>query len=103
MAFQDIRKQLEEPHYWYIVLTGRHAEPRTKAVLEAKGIITWLPLVPVRRQWGQILREIHTPVIPGCVFVYISDEERNVLQKSYRLLEPEAILQELPGMRPQNK
>ena len=85
MTSQDIKKQLKEPHFWNIVLTGQHAEPRTKAMLEAKGIITWLPLAPVRRQWGRILKEIHTPVIPRCVFVYISNEERNTLQKSYRL------------------
>ena len=74
MTSQDIKKQLKEPHFWNIVLTGQHAEPRTKAMLEAKGIITWLPLAPVRRQWGRILKEIHTPVIPRCVFVYISND-----------------------------
>lgn len=103
MTSQDIQKQLKEPHFWNIVLTGQHAEPRTKAMLEAKGIITWLPLAPVRRQWGRILKEIHTPVIPRCVFVYISNEERNTLQKSYRLLQPEVILQELPDRCNQNK
>ena len=103
MTSQDIKKQLKEPHFWNIVLTGQHAEPRTKAMLEAKGIITWLPLAPVRRQWGRILKEIHTPVIPRCVFVYISNEERNTLQKSYRLLQPEVILQELPDRCNQNK
>ena len=40
MTSQDIKKQLKEPHFWNIVLTGQHAEPRTKAMLEAKGIIT---------------------------------------------------------------
>ncbi len=92
-----------EPLFWNIVLTGQHAEPRTKAMLEAKGIITWLPLAPVRRRWRRILKEIHTPVIPRCVFVYISNEERNTLQKSYRLLQPEVILQELPDRCHQNK
>lgn len=91
MTSQDIKKQLKEPHFWNIVLTGQHAEPRTKATLEAKGIITWLPLAPVRRQWGRILKEIHT------------NEERNTLQKSYRLLQPEVILQELPDRCNQNK
>ena len=45
MTSQDIKKQLKEPHFWNIVLTGQHAEPRTKAMLEAKGIITWLHLL----------------------------------------------------------
>ena len=39
MTSQDIKKQLKEPHFWNIVLTGQHAEPRTKAMLEAKGFI----------------------------------------------------------------
>ena len=52
MTSQDIKKQLKEPHFWNIVLTGQHAEPRTKAMLEAKGIITWLPLAPVRLWHG---------------------------------------------------
>lgn len=103
MTFQYIIHHLDKPHSWFIVLTNPHAEPRTKATLEAKGIITWLPLAPVRRQWGRILKEIHTPVIPRCVFVYISNEERNTLQKSYRLLQPEVILQELPDRCNQNK
>ena len=33
MTSQDIKKQLKEPHFWNIVLTGQHAEPRTKAML----------------------------------------------------------------------
>ena len=36
MTSQDIKKQLKEPHFWNIVLTGQHAEPRTKAMLEAR-------------------------------------------------------------------
>lgn len=52
---------------------------------------------------GKDIKEIHTPVIPRCVFVYISNEERNTLQKSYRLLQPEIILQELPDLCNQNK
>ena len=69
MTSQDIKKQLKEPHFWNIVLTGQHAEPRTKAMLEAKGIITWLPLAPVRRQWGkkntpQSSRDVYSSIYP---------------------------------------
>ena len=45
MTSQDIKKQLKEPHFWNIVLTGQHAEPRIKAMLEAKGIITGFHLL----------------------------------------------------------
>ena len=27
MTSQDIKKQLKEPHFWNIVLTGQHAGP----------------------------------------------------------------------------
>lgn len=103
MTSQDIRKQLKEPHRWYAVLTGQRAEPRTKAMLEAEGIITWLPLASVRRQWGGTLKEIHIPIISRCVFVYISNEEKNALQKSYCLVQPEVIFQELPDRHYQNR
>ena len=91
MTSQDIKKQLKEPHFWNIVLTGQHAEPRTKAMLEAKGIITWLPLAPVRRQWGRILKEIHTPVITRCVFIYATDENIQGIQNEYTVLSPQTV------------
>ena len=91
MTSQDIKKQLKEPHFWNIVLTGQHAEPRTKAMLEAKGIITWLPLAPVRRQWGRILKEIHTPVIARCVFIYATDENIQGIQNEYTVLSPQTV------------
>ena len=69
MTSQDIKKQLKEPHFWNIVLTGQHAEPRTKAMLEAKGIITWLPLAPVRRQWGRILIGKHPQFFTSFDFI----------------------------------
>ncbi len=96
MTSQDIKKQLKEPHFWNIVLTGQHAEPRTKSNAGSKRYHNLASTCSGPRQWGRILKEIHTPVIPRCVFVYISNEERNTLQKSYRLLQPEVILQELP-------
>ena len=78
MTSQDIKKQLKEPHFWNIVLTGQHAEPRTKAMLEAKE-----ESMKTRNE--------------------LENEERNTLQKSYRLLQPEVILQELPDRCNQNK
>lgn len=72
MTSQDIKKQLKEPHFWNIVLTGQHAEPRTKAMLEAKGIITWLPLAPVRRPMGKdIKRNTHPGHPEMCIRLYI--------------------------------
>ena len=103
MTSQDIKKQLKEPHFWNIVLTGPHAELSIKKKLERQGFITYVPVTSVRRCWAGCIKEIHTPVIPRCVFVYISNEERNTLQKSYRLLQPEVILQELPDRCNQNK
>ena len=103
MTFQHIITHLGKPHSWYIVLTGPHAELSIKKKLERQGFITYVPVTSVRRCWAGCIKEIHTPVIPRCVFVYISNEERNTLQKSYRLLPPEVILQELPDRCNQNK
>lgn len=103
MTSQDIKKQLKEPHFWNIVLTGQHAEPRTKAMLEAKGIITWLPLAPVRRQWGRILKK-YTPRLSRDVYSSIYPMRKEIrCKKSYRLLQPEVILQKLPDRCNQNK
>ena len=48
MTSQDIKKQLKEPHFWNIVLTGQHAQPRTKKMLEEKETRTCLTYAPVR-------------------------------------------------------
>lgn len=86
MVFQSINEQLERTRSWYILLTGSRAELKTKARLEDKGIITYLPLASVRRQWGSKTKEIRIPVLARCVFIYASDEEIETLQNQAPIL-----------------
>ena len=37
MTSQDIKKQLKEPHFWNIVLTGQHADVYKRQVVKAIG------------------------------------------------------------------
>lgn len=83
MTFQQIKEQLDKTHTWYIILTGPCAELKTKARLEDIGIITYLPLASVKRQWGGKTKRIRIPAIARCVFIYASDEELQILQNGF--------------------
>ncbi|WP_300700774.1 UpxY family transcription antiterminator [Bacteroides sp.] len=83
MAFQQIKEQLDKTHTWYIILTGPCAELKTKARLEDIGMITYLPLASVKRQWGGKTKRIRIPAIARCVFIYASDEELQILQNGF--------------------
>ena len=91
MTFQYIINHLDEPHAWYIILTGPHAELDTKEKLERKGFIAYLPLVPVRRCWAGHIKEIHTPAMARCVWVYATDEEIKEIRKEYRVVSLETL------------
>lgn len=71
MTSQDIKKQLKEPHFWNIVLTGQHAEPRTKAMLEAKGIITASTCSGPASMGKDIKRNTHPGYPEMCIRLYI--------------------------------
>ena len=75
MTFQHIITHLGKPHSWYIVLTGPHAEPVTS----------------VRRCWAGCIKEIHTPVITRCVFIYATDENIQGIQNEYTVLSPQTV------------
>ena len=86
MAFKQIKEQLDKTHSWYIILTGPCAELKTKARLEDIGMITYLPLASVKRQWGGKTKKIRIPAIARCVFIYVSDEKLQTLQNGYPIL-----------------
>ncbi len=92
MAFQQIKEQLNKTHTWYIILTGPRAELRTKARLEDIGMIAYLPLASVKRQWNGKTKEIRIPAIARCVFIYASDEELHFLKNNYPILYLKDIL-----------
>lgn len=71
MTSQDIKKQLKEPHFWNIVLTGQHAEPRTKAMLEAKGINLASTCSGPASMGKDIKRNTHPGYPEMCIRLYI--------------------------------
>lgn len=89
MTFQYIINHLDKPRSWYIVWTGPHAELHTQNELEQKGIVTYVPSAPIRRRWAGRIKEIHIPLLPGCVFVYATDEEVQGMQKQYTVFTPQ--------------
>ncbi len=91
MTSQYIIDYLDKSHSWYVVLTGPHAELNTKKDLELKGFITYVPLNSVRRRWARHVKEIHTPAIARCVFVYATDEDIQRLQKQYITFTPQIL------------
>ena len=91
MTFQHIITHLGKPHSWYIVLTGPHAELSIKKKLERQGFITYVPVTSVRRCWAVCIKEIHTPVIARCVFIYATDENIQGIQNEYTVLSPQTV------------
>lgn len=91
MTTQDIKENLDKPRLWYIVLTKPHNEQKIKTTLEKQGLITYLPLTPVCRQWAGHTKEIHIPVVARCVFIYASNEEITTLQGQYPIFQSEVI------------
>lgn len=86
MIPQNIKERLNETRGWYIVLTAPHKEGKTKETLENKGIITYLPTLPVRRCWREKVREIQIPVINRCIFIYATDTEVEAMKETYPIL-----------------
>lgn len=91
MTPQYVVGYLNETRLWYIVLTGWHTELNAKVHLEQKGFITYLPQESVRRRWAGREKKIHIPVLPGCVFIYATEEEIQIVQKLYTVFHPSII------------
>lgn len=94
MNIKLIKEQLYKTRSWHIVLTGSCAELKTKARLEDIGLIAYLPLASVKRQWGDRIKRIRIPVIARCVFIYASDEEIQKLPKHVSVLRTEDVFRE---------
>jgi len=65
----------KKPYQWYAVYTKSRAEKKVYAELERKGIESYLPLKPERRQWSDRVKVIEEPLIRGYVFVRVSNKE----------------------------
>ena len=72
---ETARKIKENASCWYAVYTAPRAEKKVKEQLDKIGIDNYLPLQPVIRMWNNRKKKIFIPVVPGCLFVYISSEE----------------------------
>ncbi len=70
MTSQDMKKTAERTTFLEHCINWSAREPRTKATLEAKGIITWLPLARSASMGKDIKRNTH-PVIRMCIRLYI--------------------------------
>ena len=95
MKPEEIKETLSVSRSWHVVLTGQYTELKTKAKLEARGFIAWLPLASVRCQWKGEEKEIHTPRLPRCVFVYATAKEVCLLKKEYAVLTAEEFLESI--------
>ena len=72
---ETARKIKENASCWDAVYTAPRAEKKVKEQLDKIGIDNYLPLQPVIRMWNNRKKKIFIPVVPGCLFVYISSED----------------------------
>ena len=60
---------------WYAAYTDSRAEKKVYKELGSKGIECYLPLKTVKRQWSDRIKTIESPLIPGYIFVCVSNKE----------------------------
>ncbi|PJZ71046.1 transcription antiterminator [Leptospira perolatii] len=75
---------IESEKSWYAVYTLPRSEKKLAAQLEKKGIITFLPTIPIRRKWSDRMKTIEEPIFASYLFVRIdlNKEKIAVLQTS---------------------
>lgn len=66
---------IDKNYKWYPIYTHSRAEKKTKAELEKKKIITYLPLRKVEKQWSDRKKIVDEPLLKSYLFVYISLKE----------------------------
>lgn len=72
---EKTNKQIIENAAWYAVYTVGRAERRVKKQLEQAGYESYQPLQPLIRAWGNHQRKVMVPVVPGFIFVCLSEGE----------------------------
>jgi transcription antitermination factor NusG len=76
--------ELAQPYNWYAVYIKSRAEKKAKTELQGKKIECFLPVQRKLRQWSDRKKWVEMPLIPGYLFVRISNmEHTNVLQSNY--------------------
>lgn len=92
MTFEEIRK-IPERHWGYAYVKPR-TEKKLKSALEARGIPCFLPLIPKARLHHATKVVSFLPMIPGYVFLSLSDEERRELKISEKHIVQIELLRE---------
>ena len=80
MALEEIKK-IPERHWGYAYVKPR-TEKKFKLSLEARGIPSYLPLLPKARIHHSSKVISLLPMIPGYVFLNLTDDERRELKSS---------------------
>lgn len=60
----------ESSRHWFAVTIRPNLEKNATAVLDAKGLETYLPLYRVRRRWSDRVKELELPLFPGYTFCH---------------------------------
>lgn len=61
---------------WYVLYTKPKQEKKVLSQLNRIGIKTYCPMVKSVRQWSDRLKKVETPLIPSCIFIQSSENNR---------------------------
>ena len=72
---------MENNYKWYPVSTRSRMEKKAQKELSEKGIVSYLPLKKVLKQWSDRKKVVEEPLIKSYLFVYITvSQQLEVLQ-----------------------
>lgn len=60
--------------HWYVIYSKPRSEKKLDAALRKKGLETYLPLLRLRRQWSDRVKEVDIPAFASYVFVRANPE-----------------------------
>src|SRR3954453_23046201 len=66
----------EAPHFWFGVRVRSQCEQMASAAMRARDIEEFVPVVRVRRQWSDRVKELDVPLFPGYVFCRFDTAQR---------------------------
>jgi transcription antitermination factor NusG len=92
MDFEEIGKIPER--YWGYAYVKPRTEKKLKSALEARSIPCFLPLIPKARMHHATKVVSFLPMIPGYVFLSVTDEERRELKISEKHIVQIELLRE---------
>lgn len=68
-------KIMEDNRHWYVIYTSAKSARKVKEQLDEAKVENYLPLQSVVRLWNDGKKEVMIPVVPGCLFVRIAQED----------------------------